>query len=77
MDTKRQAQKKYPNGKLFAVILNRHALIVINGLRGKSSGVITRMRTTKDGEEKSTIDIVVVSSDLVEKVESVTTDEKR
>ena len=50
---------------------------MINGLRGKSSGVITRKRTTIDGEEKSTIDIVVVSSDLVEKVESVKTDEKK
>ena len=69
--------KQSPNGKLFAGIINRHALIVINGLKGKSHGVITRKRTTIDGEEKSTIDIVVVSSDLIEEVQSVTTDESK
>ena len=65
------------NGKIFAGIINRHALIVINGLQGKSFGVITRKRTTIDGDEESTIDIIVISSDLLEEVKSVTTDEDK
>ena len=65
--------KQSQNGKILAGIINRHELIVINGLKGKSFGVITRKIITLDGEEESNIDIVVVSSDLVEEVESVTT----
>ena len=67
--------KQSQNGKILAGIINRNVLIVINGLQGKISGVITRKRTTIDRVEESTIDIVVISSDLVEEVESVTTDE--
>ena len=66
-----------PNGKILAGILERHALVVANCLEGKSQGTVTRKRTTVDGIEKSTIDFVILSSDLVEYVVSVTTDEAR
>ena len=66
-----------PNGKILAGILDRHALIVVNGLEGKSKGTITRHRTTIDSIERSTIDFVILSSDLVENVVSVTTDEEK
>ena len=43
----------------------RHALTVINGLEGKFSGTITRERKTIDNLEKSVIDFIITSSDLV------------
>ena len=49
------------NGKLLADILDRHALIVLNGLPEKRTGIITRQRTTIDGVEKSVIDFVITS----------------
>ena len=69
--------KQLPNGKVLSDILRRHALYVVNSLEGKSRGVITRRRTTIDGEEKSTIDFVILSEDLVEIVESVRRDEEQ
>ena len=66
-----------PNGKVLSGILKRHALCVVNSLQGKSKGLITRRRTTVDGDEKSTIDFVILSDDLVEDVESVRTDEEQ
>ena len=69
--------KQSPNGKVLSGILTRHTLYVANCLQGKSSGVITRQRTTIDGEEKSTIDFVILSEDLVENVQSVRTDEEQ
>jgi hypothetical protein len=66
-----------PNGKLLADILNRHALTVVNGLPNKCSGLITREKVTVDGVQKSVIDFVIVSSDLVKHVEYLHIDEKR
>ena len=63
------------NGRILAGILTRHALVVANGLQGKSSGTITRKRITVDGIKKSTIDLVILSNDLIEEVECVITDE--
>ena len=57
------------NGKVIEGILERHALSVGNGLAGKSRGTITRARNTVDGEEKSVIDLVLLSSDLVDNLE--------
>ena len=56
------------NGKIMAGILSRHALCVANGLHGKSSGTITRKRTTIEGEESSTIDSVKYKALLVQEV---------
>ena len=58
-------------------IFIRHALFVVNNLKGKHVGVITRRRTTVDSDEKSTIDFVILSGDLVEEVETVRTDEEQ
>ena len=57
----KDTHKQSPNGKLFAGIINRQALIVIIGLKEKSHGVITRKIITLIGEKKSTIDIVGVN----------------
>ena len=56
------------NGEILAGIMERNALIVINGLEGKCKGLITRERHTVNSVEKSVIDFVIVSEDLVEQV---------
>ena len=48
-----------------------------NGVRGKYSGVITRERITKDHIERSAIDLVCLSEDLVECLELVKIDEDK
>ena len=65
------------NGKLLAGILDRYALIVLYGLKEKSTGVITRQRNTEDGVELSVIDFVITSSDLIKHVMSVHIDDVR
>ena len=59
------------NGKLLADILDRHALIVLNGLQEKQTGIII------DGVEKSVIDFVITRGDLVKHIEHVHIDDKR
>ena len=54
-----------PNGRLLAGIMERHGLIVANGLADKCTGLITRKRITKDSIEESVIDHVLMSEDLV------------
>ena len=58
-------------------ILDRHALTVANGIKGKYSGVVTRERTTKDHTEKSAIDLICISHDLVDEMCSISIDEKK
>ena len=58
-------------------ILDRHALIVLNGLKEKSTGLITRQRVIEDGLELSVIDFVIMSSDLIRHVMSVHIDDMR
>ena len=65
------------NGKLLADIIDRHALIVLNGLKEKCSGLFTRDRPTVDGHERSVIDFVILSSDLVKHLEYLHIDDKR
>ena len=65
-----------PNGRLLAGIIDRHALNVING-SSKCQGTITRKRITIDGIEESAIDVVMVSSDLSQNVETMVIDEER
>ena len=48
-----------------------------NGWQNKISGVVTRSRTTVNGLEKSTIDFVIVSSELVDHIESIVIDEDK
>ena len=51
--------------KQFARIVKRHALIVMNSLKNKFSGIITIKITTTKGNEESIVDFVTVC-DLVE-----------
>ena len=65
------------NGKILEGIIDRHALCVANGITDKSKGTITRERITKDSEEKSVIDFVLISSDLAESMEKIVIDEQK
>ena len=58
-------------------IIEGHALVVGNGIEGKSMGLITRERHTTEGIEKSVIDFVIMSSDLARHIEYVHIDDKR
>ena len=69
--------KQSVNGKLLADIIQRHGLVVANGLDGKCSGAITRRRETVESIEESIIDHVILSSDLIDDLESIHIDEER
>ena len=66
-----------PNGKLLAEIVQKHGLVVTNGVEDKVTGAITRRRVTKDSVEESIIDHVMISADLVDDFESLVVDEER
>jgi hypothetical protein len=66
-----------PNGRLLAGILERHGLIVANGLADKCTGLITRKRVTKDSIEESVIDHVLMSEDLIEDFNQLIIDEDK
>ena len=66
-----------PNGVILSGIIERHDLIVANGLSQKSSGVITRKRSTVHRTEESVIDFVCISCDLVNSLVSINIDEAR
>ena len=65
-----------PNGKLLAQIVERQKLIVVNGSK-KCSGLITRRRKAKEKVEESVIDLVIISDDLDDDLESLKIDENR
>ena len=65
------------NGKLLADILDRHAFIVLNGVKQKCTGLITREKITTEGVERGVIDFVIASSDLINHIESIHIDDKR
>ena len=64
------------NGKLLAGIIERHDLIVANGLSAVCVGKITRRRVTVKSTEESIIDHMIISNDLVEELESMLIDEE-
>ena len=66
-----------PNGKLLAGLVSRHALCVANGLTEKRKGSITRQKNTVLGVQKSIIDFVIASSDLIEHIIEIHIDEER
>ena len=69
--------KMSKNGEILGEIVDRNALIVVNGL-SRCEGVITRERNTIDGrKEKSAIDLVIISDDLEKDVLSLKIDETR
>ena len=64
------------NGKLLAGIIERHNLIVANGLSAVCVGNITRKRVTVKSTEESIIDHMIISTDLVGELESMLIDEE-
>ena len=69
-------KKQSPNGKILAGIINRQKLKVGNGLK-QCKGTITRHQTAVNGEEDSSIDVVLFSEDLAELVEEIYIDTER
>ena len=69
--------KQTANGTILADILTRQDLIVINGLKKKCSGTITRCRNTKKVKEESVIDFVIGCDEMVDMVDSLVIDEER
>ena len=65
------------NGKVLSEIMERHALCVVNCLKGRSDGLITREINTVNGIEKSVIDFVIVSRDIIKHIEHIHIDDKR
>ena len=64
-----------PNGAILASIVERH-LTVVNG-SNMCKGAITRRRVTKKKVEESVIDIVLVSSDMMESLVEMEIDEAK
>ena len=64
------------NGKLLSGIIDRHGIIVANGVANKCVGLITKRRQTKDTLEESIIDQVLLSEDLKNELESLIVDEE-
>ena len=65
------------NGGILTEIIERHALVVANGLKQKRSGIITRRRSTVVRTEESAIDFVILSSDMAEDLVTIIIDENR
>ena len=66
-----------PNGQLLKGIIERHALHVANGVTTKSSGVITRCRSTVKSTEESVIDYVIIGDDMLTLLVSIHVDDER
>ena len=66
-----------PNGVILSGVIERHGLVVANGLTQKQTGVITRRRDTIVRTEESVIDFVIVSSDMADDLVTIQIDEKR
>ena len=73
MDPHGQSQ----NGRVLAGIIERHRLIVVNSLKDKCLGLITRRRVTQESIEESIIDFVITSDDLEDNIESMLVDEEK
>ena len=65
------------NGAALVGIINRNSLIVVNSLRQKVKGSITRKRIKVDGVEESIINFVIISADLLEDVDEMIIDEDK
>jgi hypothetical protein len=65
------------NGNFLAGLVSRHSLCVVNGLTEKRKGSITRQKNTVLGVQKSIIDFVIASSDLIEHIIEIHIDEER
>ena len=65
------------NGRILEGIIQRNALVVANGVKGKSHGTITRKRTTTQSVEQSVIDYVLISEELENHMLECHIDDKR
>ena len=65
------------NGKLLNGIIERHGLLLLNGLKDVCEGAITRKRVIKNGVEESIIDFVIISPGLEKDIKSLKIDEDR
>ena len=65
------------NGKILSEVINRNALVVMNSVEEKCSGVITRKRCTGMVNEESVIDFVIVCDEMADMIEKVEIDEDR
>ena len=65
-----------PNGKILSDIIERHALVVANGTE-QCTGLITRQRSTNKRTEKSCIDLLIFSHDIMNHFKSLLIDEAR
>ena len=69
--------KQSENGKILHDIIKRNVLTVMNGLRNKCTGRITRRRITSKVKEESIIDFVIVSEDIEDIISEVVIDEDK
>ena len=65
------------NGTVLAGIVDRHAMCVVNGVKEKRKGLITRKRITVNKIEESIIDFVIISKDLIELIDHINIDDER
>ena len=65
-----------PNGAILAQIVERHNMIVANGI-STCKGTITRQRQTRTRNERSVIDLVLFSSDMMDHLVNIEVDEAR
>jgi hypothetical protein len=65
------------NGKILAEIVERNALIVMNSVKNKCKGKITRRRITRNVKEESIIDFVIGCEEMAEMIEHVNIDEEK
>ena len=68
-------RKKFSRLRVDANIIKRQNLTVLNST-SKCTGVITRERITVNGIEKSVIDFIIVSEDLLEEFENMLIDDR-
>ena len=65
------------NGKILSRIIKRHALFVVNNIKTKCKGKITRRRTTKKSLEESVIDFVIVNEEIEDLISELIIDEEK
>ena len=65
------------NGKILSGIIDRNALIVVNGVKNKCSGAITRRRITNKVKEESIIDFVIVCDQMIDMITGLQIDEEK
>ena len=65
-----------PNGAILAQIVERHNMIVANGIN-TCKGTITHQRKTRTRNERSVIDLVLFSSDMMDHLVNIEVDEAR